>query len=495
MIRRYLDSKKTAFFFITVLLALQLFSAAAWAKPAWPSDTGVMAGAGIVIDMDSGTVLFGQNIHTAYAPASITKLLTALIVAENAGSLDDMVTFSHDAVYNVEADSGNALSLDEGDVLSVRDCLHALLLRSSNQTANALAEYIAGSRDAFAERMNQKLEELGCTESHFANPSGLNDSDQYVTAYDMAKIGRAAFSNEIVLSVASTHRYTLAATQHNPDGLTISMAHKIVAASDDPSSEYYLEGALAGKTGFTSIAGNTQVLYAVRDGRGVLVVILKGTQPQYYFDGRTLAEFGFSHFQNLNISEQEHFLQEQEEWSIGGETYQSSELSLDPEAVITLPLEAEFADAERELVTELPQGSPGTAIALLTYTYDERKIGSALLYGPEPENLPETESSAEAAATEAAGDPAKSESREQEKKEEEKSANWLWALGITGLLVLAAAAGYLVWNRQKREQEEQARRRERRRQRLKEMGYSEEEFEKLVQEHRAESLKKKNGAK
>ena len=280
---------RTGIFLLACLLMLNRFVRPSYAAPAWPADAGIMAEAGIAMDENSGAVLFGQNIHVAYPPASITKLLTALVVAENA-ALDENVTFSHDAVYNVESGSGNSLGLEEGDVLTVRDCLHALLLRSSNQAANALAEHVAGSRGAFVEMMNEKIAEIGCTESHFVNPSGLNDEQQYVTAYDMALIARAAFANETVLSVDSAGSWKLPATIKNPEGLTIAMEHKILAARDNPSSQYYLEGALAGKTGYTSIAGNTLVTYAVRDGRGVISVVLKGTQPQYYLDGKTLIE-------------------------------------------------------------------------------------------------------------------------------------------------------------------------------------------------------------
>ena len=115
----------------------------AYAEATWPDYVPIQAEGGIVMDADTGTVLYGKNIHTAYYPASITKIMTALVVIENC-SLDEMVTFSHNAVYNVEAGSSSA-GLDEGDVLSVRDCLYALLLKSANESANALAEHVAGS--------------------------------------------------------------------------------------------------------------------------------------------------------------------------------------------------------------------------------------------------------------------------------------------------------------------------------------------------------------
>ena len=203
---------------LALLLSMQLALMScitALAAPEWPSDTGVLADIGIAVDADSGAVLFGQGIHELTPPASITKLLTALVVVENS-SMDDMVTFSYDAVNNVESGSGNKKNIAEGDKLSVKDCLYLLLLQSSNQAANALAEHVAGSRDAFADMMNEKVKELGCTDgTHFANPSGLNDDTQVVSAYDMAIIAQAAFNNSDVLEISSTKSYKLAPTQNN----------------------------------------------------------------------------------------------------------------------------------------------------------------------------------------------------------------------------------------------------------------------------------------
>ena len=206
--------------FISFLLACQLFVLTAYGKPDWPRDTGVQAEAGIVVDMDSGAVLFGQNIHLPYPPASITKLLTALVVLEHC-QLDETVEFSETAVNSVESDSGNKLGSVAGDRLSVEDCLYGMLLESSNQAANALAEHTAGSIPDFVEMMNEKIAQLGCTESHFDNPSGLNGDTQYVSAYDMAIIARAAFSNEELLTISSTLSRKLAGTANYPGGITV----------------------------------------------------------------------------------------------------------------------------------------------------------------------------------------------------------------------------------------------------------------------------------
>ena len=173
---------------LCLCLILGLTPRTVLAASPWPSNVSIEADGGILMDADTGTILYGKNENQAYYPASITKILTALIVLEKC-DLDEMVTFSHDDVYNVEAGSSTA-GIDEGDVLTVRDCLYALLLASANESANALACHVSGSREAFAELMNEKAASLGCTGSHFANPSGLNDENHYTTAHDMALIAR-----------------------------------------------------------------------------------------------------------------------------------------------------------------------------------------------------------------------------------------------------------------------------------------------------------------
>lgn len=475
----------------------------AYAKPEWPSDTGILANAGIVVDMDSGAVLFGQQIHVPLPPASITKLLTALVVVENA-RMDEMVTFSHDAVYNVESGSGNKLSLEEGDKLSVKDCLHVLLLLSSNQAANALAEHVGGSRDGFVEMMNQRIEEIGCLESEFANPSGLNDTNQNVSAYDMALIAIEAFSNETVLEISSTRKYTIPATINNPDGASFAMEHRLLKASEDSSSQYYCEGALAGKTGYTSLAGNTLVTLAERGDRRVISVILKGTQPQYYMDGRELINFGFAAFKNVSVADHETLLSDSAELNLGGTTYQVSDLSLEQGAVITLPNTAEFADAERTVETEVPEAAPLGVAAVVQYTYNERKIGEAYLYS---DSLKEAQLAAIAAEEEEKAKEALAQMTERQIEavteadeetaaddgdEDSGAAGGALAVKLLVAFLIAGALGggaFAFKKKQDREREAAAKRRERRRQRLQEIGCSEEEFAKMVEERRAKGRK------
>ena len=477
---------------ITALMAAGM-PMTAFAKPDWPSDTGIESEAGIVMDADSGVVLFGQNIHVQKAPASITKILTALVVIENS-SLDDTITFSHDAVYNVEDGSGNKNSIEEGDTLSVRDCLYLLLMRSSNQAANALAEHVGGSRDGFVKMMNEKTAELGCENSHFANPSGLNDDTQLTSVYDMALIASAAYKNDTLLTISKDKSYRLPATKNNPDGVTIQPEHKLLITTDTESPNYY-PYAVAGKTGYTSIAGQTLVTYAIKDDRRQIAVTMKSTQATHYQDTIALLDFGFLRFKNVNISENETaYTSGDQPVQIGDNSYQPSDLTMDTSAVITLPKDASFADAEKTVVTDLPEDAPQGAVALLSYKYNDRKIGQVYLISA---SAAEAEANGETASDDGntASDSAASNTGASGKSKQAKSSFHLTlpklpkvsvrtVLIVVVSVLLAAACAALVWLFYRRHQEEKRRqedRRKRRRQRLQEIGCSQEEFEKLLE--------------
>lgn len=477
---------------ITALMAAGM-PMTAFAKPDWPSDTGIESEAGIVMDADSGAVLFGQNIHVQKAPASITKILTALVVIENS-SLDDTVTFSHDAVYNVEDGSGNKNAIEEGDTLSVRDCLYLLLMRSSNQAANALAEHVGGSRDGFVKMMNEKTAELGCENSHFANPSGLNDDTQLTSVYDMALIASAAYKNDTLLTISKDKSYRLPATKNNPDGVTIQPEHKLLITTDTESPNYY-PYAVAGKTGYTSVAGQTLVTYAIKDDRRQIAVTMKSTQATHYQDTIALLDFGFLRFENVNISENETaYTSGDQPVQIGDNSYQPSDLSMDTSAVITIPKDASFADAEKTVVTDLPEDAPQGAVALLSYKYNDRKIGQVYLISA---SAAEAEANGETASDDGntASDPAASNTGASGKSKQAKSSFHLTlpklpkvsvrtVLIVVVSVLLAAACAALVWLFYRRHQEEKRRqedRRKRRRQRLQEIGCSQEEFEKLLE--------------
>ncbi len=481
--------RKIGCMLLSLIMILNVFLVTAFAKPEWPKDTGVLSEAGIVMDMDSGTVIFAQDIHTLRIPASITKLLTALVVIENTEDLDAQVTFSRDAVYNVESGSGNKFSLDEGDTMSVRECLDVMVLQSSNQAANALAEYVAGSRSAFVDMMNEKVKEIGCVDgSRFANPSGLNDDSQRVSAYDMALIARAVFQNPLALEISSTKRASIPATAHYPEGASFSIEHQLVQNNENPDSEYYFPSAKAGKTGWTSQAGQTLVTYAERDGRRLVAVTLRSTEKTHYSDTMTILEFAFSRFKNVSIPDNEvDYVTGTTPVLTGEETYQPSELTYDASAVITLPLDAQFTDAEKSLATDLPENHPEGAVARLNYSYNDREIGSAWLISTRPK------------AVDTAATPGEIPEKDgsQDGSESHKGGGFLggFKFHISGTLILAAGilaaagilctAGTIVFRKRRQAEQERLRElRQKRRQRLADIGFTEEEFERIVEERR-----------
>ena len=243
--------------------------------------------AGILYDVTNGRVLFEKNADEKLAPASTTKLMTALLVLEKA-KLDDKVTFSKTAVTDLESGAVK-IGLVEGDQVAVKDCLYALLLKSANEVANGLAEHVSGSISGFSELMNTRARELGCTNTHFVNPNGLNSDEQYTTCRDMAKIAAAAFANQTLCEIDSTLSYQFPATKA-ASARTITPGHKMLYPKD---SRYYA-GIVGGKTGYTSKAGNTLVTCVEKDGVRMVAVVLK-SRSTHYADTKLMLDYGYQY--------------------------------------------------------------------------------------------------------------------------------------------------------------------------------------------------------
>lgn len=248
----------------------------------------IKSDAAVLYDATHDRVLYEKNADAQHYPASITKLMTALLVLEHC-SLSDTVTFSQSAVTNLES-GAVILGVKAGDQFTVEQCLYGLLLKSANEIANGLAEHVSGSVSSFADLMNQKAASLGCTGTHFVNPNGLNDPNHYTTARDMALIAEAAFENPTLCRIASTVNYDFPATASVPSVRKLTMGHKMVNPNN---KEYYYEGIVGGKTGYTSLAGNTLVTCVERNGTRLIAVILKSRQT-HYADTKALLDYGFS---------------------------------------------------------------------------------------------------------------------------------------------------------------------------------------------------------
>ncbi len=259
----------------------------------------VTAEAAALYDVTHNVFLYEKNSGDKLAPASITKLLTALLVIENT-NMDDMVTFSSTATTNLES-GATTLNVSEGDTISVKDCLYGMLLHSACEVANGLAEHVGGSIENFCSMMNERAAQLGCTNTNFVNPSGLNDPNQYTTAHDYALIAAEAFKNETLCEIDSTVTYTFPAVK-NASSRTITAGDKML----NPDDSRYYEGIVGGKTGYTSLAGNTLVTCVEQDGTRLVAVVLKASSSaNSYSDTKSMLDYGFEVLSKATIEEME----------------------------------------------------------------------------------------------------------------------------------------------------------------------------------------------
>ena len=262
----------------------------------WPEGQAIQAAAGVVMDLDTGAFLYSKNCDRQLYPASITKIMTCLLTLENADP--DAVMTCSPIVYELDENASN-VGLSEGEMISVGDALYTLMLESANDTANALAEYVGGSIEGFAQMMNDKAASLGCTGTHFSNPSGLSAEDHYTTAHDMALIARAAYANENFRTICGTVEYEVAPTNTYEETRYLVNHHQMMRTDTD----YYMSWCTGGKTGFTQMAWNTLVTYGERDGRRLVCVLLHGNgADQNYLETIDLLNYGFNHFRNISMA-------------------------------------------------------------------------------------------------------------------------------------------------------------------------------------------------
>ena len=262
----------------------------------WPEGQAIQASAGVVMDIDTGVFLYSKNCDRQLYPASITKIMTALLTLENA-DLDAVMTCST-IVYELDENASN-VGLSEGEQMTIRDALYTLMLESANDTANALAEYVGGSMEGFAQMMNDRAAALGCTGTHFSNPSGLSADDHYTTAHDYALIAAEAYRNEGFRTLCSTVNYDVPPTNTYEETRYLQNHHRMLISDSD----FYTSWCTGGKTGFTEKAWNTLVTYGERDGRRLVCVLLHGNgADQNYLETIDLLNYGFDNFRNINLS-------------------------------------------------------------------------------------------------------------------------------------------------------------------------------------------------
>lgn len=257
----------------------------------------------ILIDGKTGEVLYEKNANQLMFPASTTKVLTAIIALENC-PLNEKITASHDAITSIKSGYTNA-NIQIGEQLTMEDLLYALLLKSANEAANVIAERVGGSIENFANMMNAKAIELGCTSTHFVNANGVHDDNHVTTASDLATITRYCMQNETFRHMMSTLSYTLPATEQYPLADRVLKNTNSLMAQESP---YYYPYVIGGKTGFTTQAKNCLITISNKDGLELISVVLHAEATEdgrsaRYLDTISLLEYGNTHFTPAPISE------------------------------------------------------------------------------------------------------------------------------------------------------------------------------------------------
>lgn len=249
----------------------------------------ITASSGVVIDCFDGKILYEKNMNDKMYPASLTKVLTAILVVENSNMSDEVVV-SQKAISNVEFGYLTA-NIKEGEILTVDQLLNLLLISSYNDVANVLAEHIGGTQENFVDMMNKKAKDIGCTNSNFVNCNGTHNVEHYSTAHDMALIGKYAMQYDEIKEIVKKIYYELGATnKYDRDDRLYQTTNEMLLSG---SSNYY-KYAYGVKTGFTTPAGNCLMAFSVKNDIPLVSVVMKSTtSDSKYEDSRAILEYAY----------------------------------------------------------------------------------------------------------------------------------------------------------------------------------------------------------
>ena len=323
----------------------------------WPAGPKVYAKAAIVMDMDSGAILYGKNIDERLYPASITKLLTALVALEN-GDFEDGLTFTEDSISFLEHDHAN-IGMKPGEIISMKDAMYALLLASANEVAYAIAENVGtkmgGGYDTFIQKMNERSAELGCTGSQWTNANGLPDEQHYTTAHDMALIASEVSKHQELLDIMETLNYTMEPTNLDPEPRSFEQHHRMLWEGN----YYYYDCCIGGKTGYTDSAGTTLVTMADNGQMRLAAVVLYDYGTDSYVDTRAMFDYVYGNFSKVSIS--------------GAERPEEVREYVMSEPYVVLPAGIELDDLDTEIIVSDEKQAAGK----LVYRYQGQEVGSA----------------------------------------------------------------------------------------------------------------------
>ncbi|SCH36216.1 D-alanyl-D-alanine carboxypeptidase family protein [Romboutsia sp. 1001713B170207_170306_H8] len=293
--------KKFLSLLVTFIIACSTFLNSANTSFADNEELSIPAEAGVLMDYETGRVLYSKNADNKIYPASTTKAWTAYLVLKYKPNLSEKVTIEKDP--NVD---GSSMYLKIGETFTVRELLEGLLIHSSNDVAVVLAEYVSGSIEEFAKLMNEEANSIGAKNTHFNNPHGLPDENHYTTAYDMALMAREAMSNSIFREIVKMKSVSFPATEAYPferyfvnTNKFLTSDEKITYNGKEIPIKYDIVDGI--KTGYTDDAGRCLLSSGVKNGMRLISAVFKSTGDDMYVASRTLLDYGFDNYTNRTI--------------------------------------------------------------------------------------------------------------------------------------------------------------------------------------------------
>lgn len=368
---------KRVLFYILIIFSFSVNFNSVYATPSVLSESAVL------IDANSGTILAQKNADKKMYPASLTKIMTAILAIEM-GELTDVITVDDDTPHEIY---GSHIALEEGEILTLKDLLHALMLPSANDAASTIAKHYGGSLDGFVKLMNQKAKDLGAFNTNFNNPHGLHDLNHYSTAADMALITQYAMKNETFKKIVATTKYEIQTTNKKDEPRYFTTLNKLLFNTgynqilvDGVYISPYYEYATGAKTGYTPEAGNCLVATATKDGTELIAVTMKGISLEMYQDVHNLFNYGFKEYENAILINKDTYIK-----NVKITNGDSKEISIITENDLTALVEKDsLGDIKSNVIMDditLPI-EKNAVVGKIEYTLNNEVIGVVNLISP-----------------------------------------------------------------------------------------------------------------